>query len=39
MELGIKEMQIMKVKVHVEEKIRSMACFNGQLRPGKGKAN
>lgn len=27
----------MKIKVNVEEKIQSMACRDGQLRPGKGK--
>lgn len=29
----------MKIKVNIEEKIVSMACRNGQLRPGKGKVD
>ena len=29
----------MKIKVNIEEKTVSMACKNGQLRPGKGKVD
>ena len=32
-----REVENMKVKVNVGEKIQSMACSNGQLRPGKGR--